>query len=154
MEQTDDKIAAFEKGWAEEMVKIWREKIMHYNIRHTGALYKSVRVMSVLPRKHIMHTFLKYGIYVERGTGNGYKRDNDGQLGFMDDDYRARHKLGKRRKRRPWFNNRYYASIMKLNDVEGEIYGQAYNGLLSDCIRMMFEKDFRPENLSRSALGL
>ena len=39
---SQEDIYAYERGWAEEMVKIWKEKIMHYRIRHTGALFDSV----------------------------------------------------------------------------------------------------------------
>ena len=35
---TQEDIHAYERGWAEEMVNIWKEKIIHYRIRHTGAL--------------------------------------------------------------------------------------------------------------------
>ena len=43
---TQEDIHAYERGWAEEMVNIWKEKIIHYRIRHTGALYNSVQATS------------------------------------------------------------------------------------------------------------
>ena len=70
---TQSDIYAYERGWAEEMVKIWKEKIMHYRIRHTGALYNSVQATSFGgSSRTIAHKFLLYGLYQETGTGNGY----------------------------------------------------------------------------------
>ena len=38
--------------------------------------------------------FLQYGLYVDAGTGRGYKRGNGGDLYFLAKDYRKEHKLG------------------------------------------------------------
>ena len=35
--------------------------------------------------------FLQYGIYVDLGTGKGYKRGNGGDLKFLGKDYRKEH---------------------------------------------------------------
>ena len=126
-------IYAYEKGWAEEMVNIWKEKLMHYRIRHTGALFNSVQTTSFGgSSRMIAHKFLLYGLYQEAGTGNGY------YLHFLDPEYRAKHHLGEPRQRKPWFNKKYYASIMKLNDMEGMFYGEEYQGLMADIFKQMF----------------
>ena len=78
-------IYAYEKGWAEEMVNIWKEKIMHYRIRHTGALFSSVQATSFGgSSRMIAHKFLLYGLYQEAGVGNGYYHGNPGDLHFLD----------------------------------------------------------------------
>lgn len=85
-------IYAYEKGWAEEMVNIWKEKLMHYRIRHTGALFNSVQTTSFGgSSRMIAHKFLLYGLYQEAGTGNGYYHGNPGDLHFLDPEYRAKH---------------------------------------------------------------
>lgn len=136
---SQEDIYAYERGWAEEMVKIWKEKIMHYRIRHTGALFNSVQATSFGgSSRTIAHKFLLYGLYQEAGTGNGYYHGNPGDLEFLDPEYRAKHHLGEPRQRRPWFNRKYYASIMKLNDMEGYFYGEEYKGLMADLFKQMF----------------
>lgn len=132
-------IHAWEKGWADEMVNIWQEKIIHYRIRHTGALFRSVQATQHGgASRMIAHKFLLYGLYQAAGTGNGYKRGNGGNLEFLDPAYRVKHHLGKARERKPWFAPRYYASIMKLNDMEGMFYGEQYQGLMADLLGEMF----------------
>ena len=134
-------IYAYERGWAEEMVNIWKEKLMHYRIRHTGALFGSVQATSFGgSSRMIAHRFLLYGLYQEAGTGKGYTRGNPGDLEFLDPKYRRKHHLGKPRQRKPWFGRKYYASIMKLNDMEGYFYGEEYQGLMADLLTQMFAK--------------
>ena len=112
---------------------------MHYRIRHTGALFNSVQATSFGgSSRTIAHKFLLYGLYQEAGTGNGYYHGNPGDLEFLDPEYRAKHHLGEPRQRRPWFNRKYYASIMKLNDMEGYFYGEEYQGLMADLFKQMF----------------
>lgn len=53
-------------------------------------------------------------------------------------EYRAKHNAGEPRQRKPWFNKKYYASIMKLNDMEGMFYGEEYLGLMADIFKQMF----------------
>ena len=74
---SQEDIYAYERGWAEEMVHIWKEKIIHYRIRHTGALFSSVQATSFGgSSRQIAHKFLLYGLYQETGTGNGYYHGN------------------------------------------------------------------------------
>lgn len=137
---TDD-IDRYEQAWADEMVNIWQEKIMHYRIRHTGALFRSLsREVMRNSSRAIIHKFLVYGLYQARGVGNGYKKANGGNLPFLDPAYRIKHNLGQPRKPRPWFMKRYYASILKLNDMEGMFYGTAYQGLMADAFNDLFGK--------------
>lgn len=136
---TAEELRKFEKGWEEEMLEIWREKLIQYKIRHTGSLFSSLEgAIHGESVRTIVHRFLEYGIYVAAGTGRGYYHGNPGDLKFKDKEYRREHKLGATRIRRPWWNPRYYASLMKLNDVEGEFYGEMYRGVLFDVIKEEF----------------
>ena len=116
----------------------------------------------------IEHNFLQYGIYVAAGVGpahewykwtkaqNGPKthRINNGDLNFLGEQYRIDNHLDKPKKvgpawggriagsepkgRRDWFSQKYYASVMKLNEHEAEFYGETYNGLMSSALTEMF----------------
>lgn len=138
---TQQDIYAYERGWANEMVNIWKEKILHYRIRHTGALFQSIRINSLSNGNHIFHRFLMYGIYQNNGVGNGYfhgnsgKDDNQGLQFLRRSD--PRH-ANKHRQPRPWFSRRYYASVLKLRDIEALLYGYQYQGICADIIRQTF----------------
>lgn len=116
----------------------------------------------------IEHNFLQYGIYVAAGVGpahewykwtkaqNGPKthRINNGDLNFLGEQYRIDNHLDKPKKvgpawggriaggepkgRRDWFSQKYYASVMKLNEHEAEFYGETYNGLMASALTEMF----------------
>ncbi len=117
-------LQSFVSGWSEMMVDIWQEKLVMLNVHHTGALLQSVEA---LPIQHIQgvtvipHKFLEYGIYVDRGTGREFsgQRNERGQLVGRN---------GKKttvvREPRPWFATKRFASIMKLRETVGEIYGR------------------------------
>lgn len=139
-------IEAYERGWADEMVKIWKEKIIHYKIRHTGALYSSVGAISHGgSSKLISHKFLLYGLYQDLGVGKEKYKGNKGDAVLSYDQRKERREAGDKRiklharERRPWYSKKYYASVMKLNDVEGIFYGAEYQGLLADCVKAIFE---------------
>lgn len=126
---TPEELDRFERGWADMMVKIWQEKITRLGIIRTGALYRSLNYNIVGQNgrnRQIAHRFLLYGLYVENGTGRGYKRGNGGNLYFLDRGYRRAHHLGEPRKKRVWFARRYYASIQKLYDIEARAYSLQY----------------------------
>lgn len=130
----------WERRWAEQMVDIWKEKLLHYRIRHTGALYNSIAATDYGGAARVIsHRFLEYGLYVAAGTGKYYDRDNGGELAFFQQRGKGKTRDG-HRQRRPWFRPRYMASLRKLNEMEARFYGEAYQGMLADVIRQMFEK--------------
>lgn len=154
---TAEELRKFEKGWEEEMLEIWREKLIQYKIRHTGSLFSSLASSSSGEEvRTIVHRFLTYGIYVAMGVGRYYKNRENFE-DYNSSSYRREHGLDKPRKigpsgwggggymtsgqprrRRPWWSRKYYASLMKLNDVEGEFYGEMYRGVLFDVIKEEF----------------
>lgn len=80
---------------------------------------------------------------------------NDGDLDFLNKQYRAERELDKPKKvgpawggrvaggvpigRRDWFSAKYYASVMKLNEHEASFYGDAYNGLMASALTEIFK---------------
>lgn len=138
-------IRAWERGWADMMVKIWKENIMRLAIVDTGRLLSSIQYQKTDTEGQITiaHQFMLYGIFVARGVGNGYRRGNSGKddengLQFLGKRYRKEHKMGKPRKKREWFLPRYLTSIEVLSEVERGLYGEAYMGTLSNVIEAMF----------------
>lgn len=129
--------------WARMMVVIWRERIQRLSVVHSGALHESVRshVSRASAGATITLKFLRYGIYQTTATGNGYKRDNGGDLMILNRDYRAAHGLDKRRpagpvgdrymtsgkprKKRDWKSRAQYSSRRALVEDLSRILGQA-----------------------------
>ena len=72
---TEEDIRAWEDGWSEMMITIWREKIMSLGIVDTMTLYN--RLSHVVSRAEgvtaVTHEFMEYGIFMEAGTGRGYE---------------------------------------------------------------------------------
>ena len=116
----------------------------------------------------IEHNFLQYGIYVAAGVGPAHEwykwtkaqggvkthRINNGDLNFLGEEYRKDNGLDKPKKvgpdwggriaggepkgRRDWFSQKYYASVMKLNEHEANFYGDRYNGLMASALTEIF----------------
>lgn len=142
---TEEDIRAWEHGWAEMMITIWRENILRLGIVDTRGLYDSLshQVTDVNAQITIAHEFMLYGIYVARGVGNGYRRGNSGKddengLQFLGKSYRKAHKMGKPRQKRDWFAGKYLRSIYVLSEVERDLYGTAYMGTMSNVVQAIF----------------
>lgn len=116
----------------------------------------------------IEHSFLQYGIYVAAGVGPAHwwykwteaqggekiRRINGGDLNFLGAEYRQEFHLDKPKKvgpawggrvaggepkgRRDWFSQKYYSSVMRLNEHEAEFYGETYNGLMASALSEIF----------------
>ena len=134
-DRVTDSIRDYAQGWQDKMIEIWRDRLDLLGVRDTGALRASVQ------KGHfdmgdaggaMAFRYLQYGIYVDLGVGNGYRRDNGGDLPFLDPAYRFEHKLGKPRQRRPWFNKSWYISVMVLKDKLAEVIGEQFAGLFDN----------------------
>ena len=116
----------------------------------------------------IEHNFLQYGIYVAAGVGPAHEwfkwtkaqggvkihRINGGDLNFLGEEYRKEQGLdeprkvgpawggriagGKPKGRRDWFSQKYYSSVMRLNEREADFYGETYNGLMATALDEIF----------------
>ena len=94
-------LQGFSSAWADKMVEIWRDKIDLLDAIDTGRLRASVakeRFRVDDSGGEIGFRFIYYGVYVDAGVGNGYKRGNGGDLQFLGKTYRATHGLGEPRK--------------------------------------------------------
>lgn len=77
----------YNDAWAKMMVDIWREKIERLHVIDTYSLHQEITenvTSSGGDLNTIQHKFMEYGIYQDCGTGNGYRKDNGGNLEFLD----------------------------------------------------------------------
>ena len=128
-------LKTYSKAWYDKMVEIWRDRIDAMNILDTGALRGSVAGKGFAMDEaggQMAFKFLQYGIYVDAGTGKGYKRGNGGDLEFLGKDYRKQHKLGKARKKRPWFSTSWYVSTKVIRDVYARLVGDQFVGIMDN----------------------
>lgn len=128
-------LQTYSKAWYDKMVEIWRDRIDAMNILDTGALRGSVAGKGFAVDEmggQMAFQFLKYGIFVDLGTGKGYKRGNGGNLEFLGKDYRKQHNLGKARKKRPWFSTSWYVSTQVIRDVYARFVGDQFVGIMDN----------------------
>lgn len=139
----DSDLTEYQRAWTSMMLKIWEEKLLMLGVRYTGALSASLSGSSTTDL--VTFRFLQYGIYVDSGVGYGYKGHN-GDIEFLDAGYREEHGLnvpkrvgpawggrmtsGKPRQARPWFNKKYWASVMKLKDDLARMAGEDFAGIV------------------------
>lgn len=73
-----DSIREYSQGWFDKMVEIWRDRLDVLRIKDTGALRDSVQKGHFSIGEaggSLAFRYLEYGIYVDLGVGNGYRRD-------------------------------------------------------------------------------
>ena len=164
-----DELLKYEQGWTSNMGEYWRERMERLRTIDTGALYSSIKGhLEQGSTTTIEHKFLMYGIYVAAGVGPAHvwekwteaqggekvPRVNNGDLEFLDREYRAERKMNIPKKvgpawggrvaggppigRRDWFSQKYYASVMKLNEHEADFYGEKYNGIMATALTEIF----------------
>lgn len=125
----------YTREWYAKMIQIWRDRIDLMGCIRTGALRQSVAGGGLKLNGYDMNAtfhFMQYGLYVDAGTGNGYKKGNGGNLQILDKDYRKSHGLKNQRKRRPWFSNSWYISREVIKDKFAEIMGEAFAGAFDE----------------------
>ena len=125
-------VEQFQEQWAKKMVEIWTDRLIMLGGVRTGNLYRSVQrgATSLSTEESIIaFQFLQYGIYVDAGTGRGYKRGNGGDLYFLGKEYRKKHKLGKPRQRRPWFSKSWNISLRVMANYMQKKLADEYTGL-------------------------
>lgn len=110
------------------MVMIWRERITMLSVVRTGALYGSVIGMYAAMNNdasefQLQQEFLTYGIWQNYGTGRETPRGNPGDI--------VRVKV---RRKRPWFQPKYFGSVMNLRDFMGESLSLEYLAMMSNAL--------------------
>lgn len=128
-----ERIDKYADAWTQTQLEIWMEKVRRLKIIRTGDFHGSFSssIQAVSDGNTIEMKFLKYGLFQEFGTGNGYiKGDaNGGDLQILDPDYREEHGLnrprragsppgymtsGHPRERRVWFSKKLYMSYRAM----------------------------------------
>lgn len=128
-------VREYSREWYRMMTEIWKDRISMMGAMDTGALRQSVSGtgFNVGESGGLMgFSFLLYGIYVDAGTGNGYKRGNPGDLEFLGKAYRRQHKLGKPRQKRPWFTVSWNISLRVLAEATADRVGDKFIGLFDE----------------------
>lgn len=115
-------------GWRKMMVTIWLEKIREYDVIDTGALMLSFKAgfRNWMPHElkgSIVHEFLYYGIYVERGTGRGMTHGNGGDVGFAPT-----------RIPRPWMSKRYMYSVFRFQEHFSNKFANDFCRILKETL--------------------
>lgn len=122
--------AAYSRSWSDMMVRIWRDRIARLKAIDTGRLFSSVGSSQPMVQGFeatMAFKFVQYGIYVDRGVGNGFRHDNGGDLPFMSMAWRQEHGWkGKPRKPKPWFNHSLYISQRVLAEKAADIMGDKF----------------------------
>ena len=129
-----NELQGFSSAWADKMVEIWRDKIDLLDAIDTGRLRASVakeRFRVDDSGGEIGFRFIYYGVYVDAGVGNGYRRGNGGDLQFLGKTYRATHGLGEPRTTKRWFSPSWYISTRVIAERWGRILGERFAGLIS-----------------------
>lgn len=116
----------YASGWMKVMVDIWKKRMQEYEVYDSGALQNSFEMVMKNWGENdtggsIQHSFLQYGIYVERGTGKGISLGNSGDLGFTPV-----------RQPKPWLSTKYRHSIYRLNEYFSEHYGEQFARAIKD----------------------
>ena len=75
-----DSIREYSQGWFDKMVEIWRDRLDVLGVHDTGYLRGSVKKGHFSIGESggsLAFQYLEYGIYVDLGVGNGYRRDRE-----------------------------------------------------------------------------
>ena len=118
----------YAEGWMNMMVTIWQEKIREYEVYDTGALMQSFQTdlskwADESDKGSIVHKFLQYGIYAERGHGREISVGNSGDQGQSP-----------KRIPKPWLSKKYLYSIFRLGEHFAANYGHQFCKIIKDTL--------------------
>lgn len=125
----------FAFAFNETMIRIWHERIIKLGVMDRGTLYRSLLglktfVSSDATQIQLTQQFLTYGIFQNFGVGKEVPRGNPGDIGRP-----------KKRVPRPWFDKKYYSSVMNFRDFLAESMSQQYIGIVSNALSDRTLKD-------------
>ena len=108
------------EAWTKKMIEIWEERIDHFPVKDTGALFDSLKNDDLTADSQflvfkIQQSFLEYGLWQDLGTGREVPIGNGGDIGRE-----------KKRKRRRWFSTKYYRSVFNLRRFYAESLGEDF----------------------------
>lgn len=118
----------FVTAFNETMLKIWKEQITLLDVIDTGALLASPKSLPLRADGRFMElglsqSFLEYGLWQNFGTGKEIPRGNNGDIGRE-----------RKRKKKPWFSRKYYASVMNLRDFLAENMAKEFVGVVAQSL--------------------
>lgn len=124
IEQRQKYVSAFN----DTMLKIWREQMTLLGVINTGRLIHSPKSLPVRADGRFIElglsqSFLEYGLWQNFGTGKEIPRGNKGDIGRE-----------RKRKKKPWFSCKYYASVMNLRDFLSDNIAHEFGGVVAQAL--------------------
>lgn len=118
----------FVTAFNETMLKIWKEQITLLDVIDTGALLASPKSLPLRADGRFMElglsqSFLEYGLWQNFGTGKEIPQGNNGDIGRE-----------RKRKKKPWFSRKYYASVMNLRDFLADNMAKEFVGVVAQSL--------------------
>lgn len=118
----------FVTAFNETMLKIWKEQMTLLDVIDTGALLASSKSLPLRADGRFMElglsqSFLEYGLWQNFGTGKEIPRGNNGDIGRE-----------RKRKKKPWFSRKYYASVMNLRDFLADNMAKEFVGVVAQSL--------------------
>ena len=118
----------FVTAFNETMLKIWKEQMTLLDVIDTGALLASPKSLPLRADGRFMElglsqSFLEYGLWQNFGTGKEIPRGNNGDIGRE-----------RKRKKKPWFSRKYYASVMNIQEFYADSLGQEFCRTVSNAL--------------------
>lgn len=118
----------FVTAFNETMLKIWKEQMTLLDVIDTGALLASPKSLLLRADGRFMElglsqSFLEYGLWQNFGTGKEIPRGNNGDIGRE-----------RKRKKKPWFSRKYYASVMNLRDFLADNMAKEFVGVVAQSL--------------------
>ena len=118
----------FVTAFNETMLKIWKEQMTLLDVIDTGALLASTKSLPLRADGRFMElglsqSFLEYGLWQNFGTGKEIPRGNNGDIGRE-----------RKRKKKPWFSRKYYASVMNLRDFLADNMAKEFVGVVAQSL--------------------
>lgn len=118
----------FVTAFNETMLKIWKEQMTLLDVIDTGALLASPKALPFRADGRFLElglsqSFLEYGLWQNFGTGKEIPRGNNGDIGRE-----------RKRKKKPWFSRKYYASVMNLRDFLADNMAKEFVGVVAQSL--------------------
>ena len=118
----------FVTAFNETMLKIWKEQMTLLDVIDTGALLASPKALLLRADGRFLElglsqSFLEYGLWQNFGTGKEIPRGNNGDIG-----------RDRKRKKKPWFSRKYYASVMNLRDFLADNMAKEFVGVVAQSL--------------------
>ncbi len=123
-----DEREKFVRAFNDTMLKIWREQMTLLGVIDTGRLLASPKSLPLRADGRFLElglsqSFLEYGLWQNFGTGKEIPRGNSGDIGRE-----------RKRKKKPWFSRKYYASVMNLRDFLAENSAKEFVGVVAQAL--------------------